>query len=123
MQPFNASNKPGTCLWCGRKLPRPAHTTYEDTDKPPKRCGHWPPDYYGSRKVEPCGSREFTRDKPGWRCENGHYLEARRKLRSRTYVYEKPGAYGDGFFCGQSCGYAFGRVLADHGRRLQPKKG
>lgn len=33
--------------------------------------------------------------------------------------YDKPGDYGDGFFCGLRCGYMFGERLAQLGRRLQ----
>jgi hypothetical protein len=39
-----------------------------------------------------------------------------------TPVYDKPGDYGDGHFCGLGCGYQFGVALADHGRLLQPAK-
>lgn len=67
-QPFGATNQPGTCRWCGRKL-RPY----------PYRAEAW---------------------------ANGRTL----------------GDYGDGHFCGLRCGYEFGRVMADHGRILKPRK-
>ena len=36
--------------------------------------------------------------------------------------YEKTGAYGDGFFCTQVCGFWFGRAMARNGKRLAPFK-
>lgn len=41
----------------------------------------------------------------------------------RTWpMYEKPGDYGDGHFCGLRCGYMFGVALADRGT-VMVKKG
>lgn len=41
---------------------------------------------------------------------------------SRRKRYDKPGDYGDGFFCGLRCGYDFGVSMAGFGRRVVPGK-
>jgi len=76
-QPFNPTNVPGTCLWCGRKL---------------IQRWRWDVTWEG-------GS---PRNVPG----------------TRRKQMDKPGAYGDGYFCGLTCGYEFGKALAHFGRRL-----
>ncbi len=85
-QPFNPSNVPGTCLWCGRKL---------------VQKWEWDTEWMAGGSITKV---------PG----------------TRRKVYEKPGAYGDGHFCGLSCGYDFGKAIAGFGRRLirkdDPKK-
>ena len=76
---FDASNQPGTCLYCGRRL----------------------------RWVK----QVFT---PGLR---GELIPPSQ----RPNLYAKPGDYGDGFFCGLRCGYQFGVLAAEHGKRFEKK--
>lgn len=41
--------------------------------------------------------------------------------RNRRKMYEKPGPYGDGYFCSLTCGHRFAVVLASNGRRVVTK--
>lgn len=116
---FGATNEPDTCLWCGRKLRRSSYTEWITTDKTPKRCTFRMGMY---RDLETCGDTEFRRDGIGWRCKaHDHYVPPVKTLKTRTPNHDKPGDYGDGFFCGLRCGYMFGRALANGGDRLKPK--
>jgi hypothetical protein len=113
--PFNATNAPGTCRWCGRKLRQKFRTEYDLVA--PKRCWYHVDTIEGSQ----CKSTFFTKSKSGrWNCEHGHWNTSRRVVKSREKV-GKLGDYGDGHFCGLSCGYNFGRALADEGRVLVKK--
>jgi len=110
------------CLWCGRKLRRRCRTewAYTDAYNPPRACigcsrmyeevnGDWEPD--------PSGEPHLFRCKT---CDHGEQHGSRkRKVVSRVPVHDKPGAYGDGHFCGKGCGYQFGVALADAGYRLK----
>ena len=84
-RPFGYEGKPGTCLWCGRKLRR---KTY-------------PPD-----KPKGMGWAEW---------------HASPESKQRVPAYDKPGDYGDGFFCGLRCAYDFAVRLAELGRRLEAR--
>lgn len=117
---FNPSNKPCTCLFCGRKLAFKYHSRYEscvDPSKPPKSCH--------------CGCTDFETNPKAengivWRCMAcwaGAGGRPYRKLVSRTKVYDLPGAYGDGFFCNLDCGVKFARIAAQLGFRAVKKEG
>jgi hypothetical protein len=61
-----------------------------------------------------------------WVC-NTQYEESaapngKRRIVSRTRRYQAPGAYGNGHFCGLTCGYQFGLTLATAGHVLVPTK-
>jgi hypothetical protein len=107
-QPFEATNAPDTCKWCGRKLPRP-HYIKREHGPLPTRCGHC-----RSQNITHSGGvQTYCRD-----CFE--YTARPWVIVSRTPAHAKPGGYGDGHFCGLGCGYQFGRVLADGGRSLRP---
>lgn len=126
-QPFNASNAPDTCLWCGRKLYRQMHSEYErirGAYVPPTHCDTEFPNPCPGRKFTPCpdeGPQYYTCDTCGRICRGNE----RRRLVSRRPIVNgaKPGRYGDGYFCGLGCGYRFGLAFAEQNRRLQPRKG
>jgi hypothetical protein len=118
---FAATNEPDTCRWCGRKLRWKCHTAWEDADSPPRRCRH--EESVGNYARVRCDSRTFERPEEGtrfWRCSKGHDNGPRRQIAHRERRYKAPGAYGDGFFCGLDCGFAFGVSMARLGRMLKP---
>lgn len=123
-RPFGATGKPGTCWWCGHKLRRKAYSKWGKSDKPPKgKCGYGKHDY--TLEGSKCESSVYVKSKDnrsGWECEEGHYRDPVRILLERTYRYDKPGDYGDGFFCGQTCGYRFGVRIAQLGTKLVAKQ-
>lgn len=123
---FGASNQPGTCLWCGRKLRQKYHSTVrsEKQPEPTEPCGH------GQRGFTPkCDSTTYHHEYSGktgranWKCEHDHDHGPveKRIVTERKKAYDKPGDYGDGHFCGIRCAYQYGVVLADEGRRLTKK--
>ena len=115
-RPCGATNAPGTCLWCGRKLRMVYHTEKERTDavRPPSKCH-----FCGSRKgFTPLEDRRFE-------CK-GCYAEVYGDhvyhVVKRTPFYDKPGPRGDGLFCTLECGYNFAVCHAENGRRLERNK-
>lgn len=111
------------CINCGRRLSRVAHTEFEDTDKwrsrrktcnyilcfEDRECGaliEWEPEHG-------CAAGKCSR------CEALYSDKRVRRVKSRTYRYDKPGPYGDGFFCSLSCGHVFGVAAAKAGVRLK----
>ena len=96
-QSFNASNTPDTCLWCGRKLPHKYSDKWLQRER--KRLGV---------------DSTYT--------EVGKAQELATGISLNKMYANKGGNYGDGFFCGLSCGYEFAVVLAEGGRRLKPKQ-
>lgn len=120
---WGTTNEPGTCLWCGRKLRWRGETKYEDTDKKPTQCTRTSYEA-GVYDRETCGDRNIAMTSDGWKCGKGHYLNPVRRVVAHKKATEKPGDYGDGFFCGLRCAYKFAVVLARSGQRLKvaPKK-
>lgn len=115
---YGATNKPGTCLWCGRKLRQKYNTTFVRTEEKPRHCNVKVGDHiYGPSTT--CKAPIDDKSAP-WHCTAGHSVSSPRKIAERTKRYEKPGDYGDGHFCGLNCGYSFGKAIADNGRRLVP---
>lgn len=119
-RPFGYTGAADTCKWCGRKLRRAHYVERGPSDKPPRgQCPHVA-GVYG--EGERCTSRTYGRDgQLGWRCLNNHYRAAPRVVLSRTPKHAKPGDYGDGHFCGLTCGYLFAVRLANLGSCLLPK--
>lgn len=120
MRPFGATNKPNTCLWCGKKLVFEYKTEWEQTNRKPRECGRYITSGYYD--VERCGDRDISWDEKEnvWRCSKGHVVNFIRRAISREKRSDKPGHHG--LFCTLSCGYLFGVALAQQGRRLEPKK-
>lgn len=116
-RPFGATNQPGTCLWCGKKLRWKGTCTKERVP--------WP-----TPALSPCCRAQLYAGNSGtpadgiassaWceACEKNH--DPKMRIVSRERWYDKPGDYGDGHFCGLRCGHAFGCALADNGRRPEP---
>lgn len=112
---FAATNAPGTCLWCGRKLRRECKTTWADTDKrrpPTSACLNCDGTSY-----------EPAKDGDGHICKHcGHPSYGGRRV--RRVVKREPltatAGYG-GFFDTLQCGMDFALALAKHGRRLEPR--
>jgi hypothetical protein len=114
------------CLFCDKPLSFRCHTEWEDTPIPP--CDHCGGRRYvcheqvlnpttahneDGRKVFRCSNCEP--DEPvlkGWKA---------RTVKSRKRWHDKPGPYGDGFFCSLTCGYRFGVAAAKAGYRLAKK--
>lgn len=87
--PFGATNKPGTCLWCGRKLRRRTL---------PIRTGDVvPPGYHLTGRLST----------DAW----GH--------EQVTVAADKSGDYQDDHFCGLRCGFRYAQRIADLGDRLE----
>jgi ribosomal protein L37AE/L43A len=114
--PFAATNEPGTCLWCGRKLRMSYFTEKQRTDKPrpPSSC-HYCNSGEGFTHVE---DTVYECKKCGTESHGGYVY----KITKREAIHDKPGPKGDGFFCTLPCAYAFAVSLADHGRRLEPPR-
>lgn len=120
-RPFAATNAPGTCKWCGRRLRQKYDTTWEPVEGRRPRVCNAKLGVYGTDGR--CGSTELEQSAMGqWHCKEGHSIDTHRSRRvaSRKPHYDKPGDYGDGHFCGMTCGYLFGRVMADQGRIFKP---
>jgi len=58
---FGATNKPGTCLWCGRKLRWVTFTKWDETGEAPRRCSATA-GYDEVHNNERCTSTTFTRE-------------------------------------------------------------
>lgn len=124
MKEFGWKGKPGTCLWCGKKLPpKSSKTTWENTGEynPPAECyachvdtivGDWeeaPGEGEGVFKHRSCGTTWHGRE--------------RKRVVSRD-VSDLPGGYmNSGAFCTASCGFDFGLKLARSGIRLELRDG
>ena len=108
-QPFGATNKPDTCLWCGRKLPQKWINEIEYSNVSKKKC-------------DECGGTEA--DYNGF-CVECHcsMIKTKRHVKSREKLYDKRGRYGDGYFCGLNCGYAFAVVAAESNIRVSGRRG
>lgn len=121
-QHFGATNRPGTCLWCGRKLLWRWNTVYDRValPKPKGPCG-----------IKGCTSTTYYLQwdsrtaRRWWHCDNPsehrRAFAEKKVVKERTKIGTKPGNYGDGHFCGLSCGYLFGVAMANFGHRLKPK--
>lgn len=95
-RPFNASNKPDTCLWCGNKL-RHRQISKDMTVGEAKAQGYKVADLFARGGDDAKASVVV-----------GHE--------------ERGGDYADGHFCGLRCGYRFGVAMANNGRRFEPKE-
>ncbi len=116
-QRLGPTNEEGTCLWCGRKLRREHATKMESTEErlTPKECFE-------------CGGKEWKSPSvpdEGFECRGcdcEQFGRRKYKVKSRKPIYDKPGSYGDGYFCGLRCGFQFGVAFAGSGRRLEKKE-
>lgn len=115
---FGATNKPGTCLWCGEKLRQKYHTKWKSTDKKPSACRAFIND--GTYEAKRCGTKHFRRNAAGnWQCLECHVENnSRKEVESRTPAYNKLGNYGDGFFCNKTHARHFAIATATNGYRL-----
>lgn len=111
---FNASNLPGTCLWCGRKLRMTYSTVWKRVLVTVKRC----PKCNGRRLLQTCeGAGYYCSD-----CQEYTAKGSRRQVVSRIPVYDKPGLGGTGLFDTGICEADFGRNAARLGFRLHPAR-
>lgn len=99
--------KPGTCQWCGHKLPRPRKVEWAHSAQPPRthdRGWGLDGDCQGTLDLS---KPEETPSGCKWECSEGHWVYGvRKKVKAEPY-YEKGGGYGDGYFCGLRCGYDY----------------
>lgn len=65
-----------------------------------------------------CGRKLRWRKDPVF---EGTLAAARGGKPKTVNAYDRPGDYGDGFFCGLRCAHQFATTLAEAGRRLQPR--
>jgi hypothetical protein len=102
------SNKPGTCLWCGKKLVYKTITTWERSQRPAT-----------PKEIERLKNSGRSNHNAYW---NGDTLYVTvRKVKERTRLYNKPGAYGDGFFCTMGHAQLFAISAATTGFRFVPE--
>ena len=120
MTEFKATNEPGTCLWCGRKLRPLYRANYRTWHEAPPSCRFNVGT--GGAGWRECGSTVFTLEEHHAICERGHRVQA-------TWRWEKTGREligygprGDGFFDTLECSRSFALVMAGSGRRLKPGK-
>lgn len=110
------------CLYCDKPLVFKCDTKWQKNPVPPcPDCGGEQhvqgASYYrgvgeGERKLY-CNACDALHDLPkGWK---------ERTVASRERYRDKPGPYGDGFFCSLTCGYRFGVAAAKAGYRLVKK--
>ncbi len=104
---FSATNEPDTCLWCGLKLRKPNNVKSEREYFTPTHCQECK-----SKNVQADGKYFFCGD-----CQRDVACY-RQKITEKTARYDKPGGYGDGFFCGLRCGYQWAVRFAELGKRL-----
>jgi len=111
---FAATNAPGTCKWCGRKLRQKHRTRKEPTGKyrPPPSC------HFCDANADWTAASE-----EGWfvcgGCDNASCGRQVYKIVERKKAYDKPGDYGDGHFCGLRCGYDFAVAFANAGKLIR----
>lgn len=98
---FGATNAPGSCLWCGRKLRFKHRVERQPVERTDTKCCRAGWDLVGC--CLNCGQYAYRSEY---------------KAVSRTRMHDKPGPYGDGFFCSLYHGYLFAVALARGGRRL-----
>lgn len=110
------SNKPGTCLWCGKKLTYVTHTTWERSTRPAtaKEIERWEEGLGGNNIFvdRDLSTRDGSNDK---------ILARIKKVKERVRIYDKPGAYGDGFFCSMRHAQDFAVGAALNGSRFVPE--
>jgi len=112
------------CLYCGKPLSFRCNTKWERQPVPPcPLCGG---EQYVARTTTGIGYEAV----PGPRklhcncCGEEHGVPrgwSERKIVSRERYHDKPGPYGSGFFCSQTCGFHFGIGAAQAGYRLTKK--
>jgi hypothetical protein len=101
------SNKPDTCLWCGKKLVYKTHTTWERSSRP------------ATEKEEE--RYESGRGRAGFYWQDDTLYVTVKKVKERRRLYDKPGAYGDGFFCNMRHAQDFAIAAAMNGFRFVPE--
>lgn len=118
MADFGATNKPGTCLFCGEKLRQKYHTTWKSTGKKPRACGGTV--NRGTYETKRCQSKDIVKNHTGdWECRECRWTTSGRKaVESRNPVYKELGDFGDGFFCNKGHGYRYAVMTARNGFRL-----
>lgn len=117
--PFNASNKPGTCVWCGRKLRWECNTVTE-LDPKKARCGRCHRKTSQERAALPMNERtECAEIVDGHPCR-GLTVEFGSRIVSRERRYDQPGPGGNGLFDTGACMQAFGLAMARINKRFKP---
>lgn len=113
--PIKRTNVEGTCLWCGEKLRHRYNTEWEHYQLDPStfksKCCDAP-------VVKPWGGLYYCSNDD---CDKVQTL-TRKRVKSRTQLSDKPGGYGDGFFCTLNCGHSFAVAAANNGYRFVPTK-
>ena len=99
---IDRTNAPGTCLWCGVKLQHGTDGYYAATEAEARKLGE-----ESGREIVSVKAQGAMSGNSAWRCEVRH---------------KYGGAYSDGSFCTQGCGFAFGQAAAMHGFLLAPYK-
>ncbi len=109
---FGATNKPDTCLWCGRRLPVFLLDRQRLRSAPTLGTPSDPAIPEGFKKV-----RRRVRDLDGFNDD-----QTRRVVELDVVKLDaRRGVHGDGMFCTRGCGEAFGRNAAGHlNLRLAP---
>lgn len=119
---FNTSNKTGTCKWCGRKLRRPKTCDHVQVsaccDAPIQRTGKFL-QLAGMATLDRRGMPEVVCSE----CSKNANADHRTVKKNIQPLYDKPGDYGDGHFCGLRCGHQFGVAAANSGTRLVSEEG
>ena len=115
MMKLNRTNEPGTCLYCGKRLP--VYCLDKRT--------LWERDYnHGDESADEFDNRVAAACADGWQVTKRAQEEpwndrppARRVYLRRTDA--RLGVYGDDLFHSTTCAAAFGRAMATNGYRLK----
>jgi hypothetical protein len=118
---FGATNKPGTCLWDGRKLPASYRRINEEWLEAPSHCDGFAPGSIVSGQRARCAEIPVLEGAVAV-CAAGHRSPVIHRSKFVGKELRGLGRYADGYFCGLTCGYNFARAVAALGTRLKPRE-
>lgn len=106
-----------SCNWCGDFLTIARDVRFGvNPAKPPVACQH----LFNPFTKQLCGHRKFvkvtTAGMPPWACARCKTPSRGRKVKTRNRkLQDKPGPYGNGFFCSIECAFMFAIIVAQTG--------
>lgn len=110
-----------SCNWCGDFLTIARDVRYGvNPEKPPTACLH----LLNPFTKTSCGHKKFVKvsapGMPPWACANCKTPSPGRRVKTRNKkLHNKPGPYGNGFFCSIECAFMFAIIVAQTGLVLR----